>query len=168
MSDAAVDRLPPAARFCARALAAGMAPADLARVLRADDTTIAKHLRVGLAAIGAPPPPPGATETALLAAVEPLVAAARRPPGRTPSTTCLSDDVSAALAAGALDGPLLLAEAEHVADCPACLERIASFTVTEAPAPVAIAPRRGLDVVVTIVCALVVAVLLVWFALRWG
>ena len=123
----AVDRLPPEARFALRVVAAGVSIDDAGALLRLDGLTVRKHLRNAARGLGGTTPPPSEGDAALLAALAPALAAAREPPTRPSSKHCPAADVAAALAAGVLDGPLLLAEIDHVADCPACLARLVAL-----------------------------------------
>ncbi len=118
------DTAAPEARFAARALAAGLSIDDVARILREDAAAVRRHLRAAMRSAGSSPPPPAAGDAALDAALGPLLELARRPPTRTPATACPAPDITAALAHGQLDGPPMLALAEHAADCPECLRRV--------------------------------------------
>jgi hypothetical protein len=139
-----VDLLPPEARFALRAVAAGVSIDAAGELLRVDGATVRKHLRTAARGVGASAPPPSEGDPALLTALAPAVLAAREPPVRAPSTACPDDDVVAALAGGRLDGPLLLAEIEHAADCPACLTKLVAARASNAPpAAVASPPRRS-------------------------
>jgi len=115
--------LAPGARFCVRALAAGASLDRVAALLADDLAAVRKHLRVAAAAADLPAPAPDADEGAVRAALDPLLAAARTAV-RAPSTRCPAPDVLATLASGGLDGPLLLAELDHVADCGTCLAAV--------------------------------------------
>jgi len=136
-----IDELPPGARLAVRVLAAGGSPQRVAELIGDDRSAVRKHLRVAAHAWGVTLPPAGASDDELLAALEPVLAAARSAPGKAPSTRCPAGDVLAALAGGALDGPLLLAALDHVADCASCLGQV--LTPPAAPADVPQAERRG-------------------------
>jgi len=141
-----VDGLQPEARFAVRAAASGLTWDDVGSVLRLDGPTVRKHLWTAVRMTGGIPPVRAAGDDVLAAALTPVLAMAAQPPGRTPSTACPSPDVARALALGELDGPLLLAEAEHMADCPACLVRLVADRRAPAAAPAPAVPaRRGLD-----------------------
>jgi hypothetical protein len=152
------DRLPPETRFSLRAVAAGIPLQEASELLRLDAPTMRKRLRTAARRFGASPPPPEEGDAALLAALEPALAAAREPPSRPSSKRCPEDDVAAALAASMLDGPLLLAEIDHAADCPSCLARLvalrrsgaqpAALAAARSPWPVVIGVAVGLCAVV--------------------
>src|SRR5262245_30996634 len=153
-----VDELAPEARFALRATAAGLPIDDAAAVMRLDGATARKHLRTAVRALGASAPPPSEGDAALLAAATPLFAAARAAPHRKPATPCPAEDVATELAAGRLDGPLMLAEMEHTADCPPCLARLVAARAkgtppAAAPAPVASRPLWPALLVVALVIA---------------
>lgn len=159
------DELAPEARFVLRAAAAGLPIDDAAAVMRLDGSTARKHLRTAIRSLGASAPPPSEGDAALLAAATPLFPAARAAPHRAPAKPCPAEDVAAALAAGRLDGPLMLAEMEHAADCPACLARLVARraqgpTAEESPPPAA--SRR----VWPVLLAVALAAVLVWWMLR--
>lgn len=126
-----LDSLPPQARFTVRGLAAGLTPAEVASVLRVDGrdgeedpggAPGARHLRRIVRSLGGPPLTAASGDDALRAALAPaLAAAAATPSARRPGTVCPTADILRELALGRLDGPLMLAEAEHAADCPACM-----------------------------------------------
>lgn len=174
-----IDALQPEARFALRGLAAGLAPADLAEVLRDDgdeddaggDRRGARLLRRTVRMAGGPPLVATSGDERLRAALAPLVERAKAPPVRTPGTQCPAPEILSALALGRLDGPLMLAEAEHVADCPPCMAALvavrrapqpaagaesSSASGSSAPAPV----RRGFDLplVLGVLAGLAVAV----------
>jgi hypothetical protein len=129
-----VDRQPPETRLALRALAAGVPLDELPGLLRSDPELVRRRLRTAARTLpGGSPPADG--DDALLAALAPAVDLARQPPRRRPSTVCLPLDVAAALARGELDGPLFLAAAEHVADCPACLARVLGVRAGTVSAP---------------------------------
>jgi hypothetical protein len=117
----AVDGLGPEVRFALRFVAAGRSLEAAAAQLKLDPATLRKHLRTALRELAGSAPPPAAGDAALDAALLELLPAARVPSARTPSRACPGADVADALARGRLDGPLLLGEIEHAADCPACL-----------------------------------------------
>jgi hypothetical protein len=159
------DELPPEARFALRATAAGLPIDDAAAVMRLDGPTARKHLRTAVRSLGAAAPPPSEGDAALLAAAEALFPAARAAPHRTPAKPCPAEDVAAALAAGRLDGPLMLAEMEHAADCPACLARLVALRAQgEQPAPRRPAARAALWPIVLVAGAALAAV--AWWVLR--
>jgi len=162
-----VDELQPEGRFLVRAVAAGLAWDEAGLVLRLDGPTVRKHLWTAVRRSGAIPPVRAAGDEVLAAAVAPVLALAAEPPRRAPSTACSEESVARALAEGALDGPLLLAEAEHVADCPACLVRLVAHrrsprAADGAPSP--IARRSGWPVVLGAIAG--VAVVVAYFLLR--
>lgn len=134
-----VDRLPPEARFALRAVAAGASPDEAGALLRLDGPTVRKHLRSALRGLDAAVPIASDGDAALLAALAPVLAAARETPSRAPSKGCPAAEVAAALAAQRLDGPLLLAEVEHTADCPSCLARLLALR-RAGPSPAEAAP----------------------------
>jgi len=119
-----VDRLPPESRFALRAVASGLSVDEAAAVLRVDGDTARKHLRTAVRRLGGSVVAPAGGWEALDAALTPHLAAGREPPVKKPATPCPTPDVADALAASRLDGPLMLAEIEHAADCPACLARL--------------------------------------------
>jgi len=160
------DELAPEARFALRAAAAGLPIDDAATVMRLDGATARKHLRTAVRALGGSAPPPSEGDAGLLAAAAPLFPAARAAPGRAPSTPCPAPDVATALAAGRLDGPLMLAEMEHTADCPACLARLVAERAQGIPpeaARAAAAPRTIWPAVLVVAVVIAVAA---WLALR--
>jgi hypothetical protein len=161
-----LDSLPPEARFAIRAFAAGLSFDDAAEVLRADGETARKHLRTVVRATGASPPPPSSGDDALRAALAPALELAARPPARVPGTQCPPPDIAADLALGRLDGPLMLATAEHAADCPACLAALARTRRSPPPGPAAAPPppARGIDAPL-VVGALAGIALVVWYLL---
>jgi hypothetical protein len=162
-----VDELAPEARFALRAAAAGLPIDDAAAVMRLDGATARKHLRTAVRALGTAAPPPSEGDAALLAAAAPLFPAARAAPNRAPAKPCPAADVAAALAAGALDGPLMLAEMEHAADCPACLARLVALRARGAP-PAAAPPRpaRRVHLPALLAVTAVIAALAWWILLR--
>jgi hypothetical protein len=116
---------PPAARFATRALAAGASPERLCTLLKADAAELAKQFRTAARLAGCRPPPPGADEGSVRAALAPLLTAELAAAGdRRPTTRCPHDDVLEALSDGRLDGPLLLAQIDHLADCRTCLATV--------------------------------------------
>ncbi len=129
-----IDALPPQARFALRVVAAGLAHDDAARLLAAAPDAYATLLRTAAHRAGVALPSPGSDAALRDAALAPLVAAARGPSARRPATRCPQADVLRAFAAEALAGPLLLATAEHVADCPACLDALVRLR-REGPPP---------------------------------
>lgn len=151
-----MDHLPPEARFALRAIAAGATPDEAGALMRLDGPTVRRHLRSALRGIEAAVPLAADGDAALVAALSPVLAAVRETPTRTPSKGCPSADVAAALAGQRLDGPLLLAEIEHAADCPACLTRLVALhragpvpadappTAERSPWPVVIGVAAGL------------------------
>jgi hypothetical protein len=136
----AVDRLPPEARFALRVVAAGIPIDDAGALLRLDGATVRKHLRNAARGLGGTTPPPSEGDAALLAALAPALAAGREPPSKAPAKPCPDDDVADALATFGLDGPLMLAEAEHAADCPKCLARLVAMRKSGATAASVAAP----------------------------
>ena len=161
-----VDELPPEARFALRATAAGLPIDDAAAVMRLDGPTARKHLRTAVRSLGGAAPPPSEGDAPLLAAAEPLFAAAREGLHRAPPKPCPAEDVAAALAAGALDGPLMLAEMEHAADCPACLARLVALRAQGAqPAAAPPRPARRVHLPALLAVTAVVAAL-AWWILR--
>jgi len=158
-----VDRLPPEARFALRVVAAGVSIDEAGALLRLDGATVRKHLRSAARGLGGLTPPPYAGDAALLATLEPALAAAREPPVRKPGTACPTPDVLDAFATFVLDGPLMLAEAEHVADCPTCLARVVALRKAGATAASVAAPpaarRSPWPLVVGVVVAIVAAFL---------
>jgi hypothetical protein len=153
-----VDRLPPETRFALRALAAGLPLKDAAELMRLDAPTMRKRLRTAARRFGASPPPPDEGDAALLAALAPALAAAGEPATKPSSKHCPAPDVAAALAAGQLDGPLMLAEIDHAADCPACLSRLVALRragvqpapreAARSPWPIVIGAAAGLGAAV--------------------
>jgi hypothetical protein len=137
-----LDALPPEARFAIRGLAAGLTADDVAEVLRmggdegGGSAAGARLLRRVVRAAGGPPLTEASGDEALRRALAPALDAARTPPARRPGTACPSPDVLRALALGRLDGPLMLAEAEHAADCPVCMTGlVAARRSPEDPVP---------------------------------
>ena len=122
-----MDQLPPEARFALRAVAAGFTIDDAGAILRLDGPTVRKHLRTAGRGLGVATPPPSEADAALLAALAPALAEAKKPPSRLSSKRCPGPDVAAALAAAQLDGPLMLAEIDHAADCPRCLTQLVAL-----------------------------------------
>ena len=162
-----VDELPPEARFALRATAEGLPIDDAAAVMRLDGPTARKHLRTAVRSLGGAAPPPSEGDAALLAAAAPLFAAAREGLHRAPAKPCPDADVAAALAAGALDGPLMLAEMEHAADCAACLARLLSMRAQGAPpAPAAPPAGRRSRLPLVVAAVAVLAALAGWILLR--
>jgi hypothetical protein len=162
----AVDRLPPEARFALRVVAAGLSIDDAGALLRLDGPTIRKHLRNAARGLGGTTPPPSEGDAALLAALAPALAAGREPPARAPSKPCPADDVADALATCGLDGPLMLAEAEHAADCPTCLARLVATRKSgakAAPVAPAAAPRSPWPLVVGVLVGIGAAL---WYLFR--
>jgi hypothetical protein len=160
-----VDELPPEARFALRATAAGLPIDDAAAVMRLDGPTARKHLRTAVRSLGAAAPLPSEGDAALLAAAEPLFAVARQAPHRVPAKPCPAADVATELAAGRLDGPLMLAEMEHTADCPACLARlVASRAGGVAPAAAALPASRPIWPALLVVAIAIAAA--AWWMLR--
>src|SRR6185436_5806653 len=107
-----------------------------------------------------------AGDDALRAALGPALALAAAPPGRVPGTACPSPEIAGDLALGRLDGPLMLAEAEHVADCAACMARVVTDRRAgpgASPAASAPPPARGIDLPLVIGIALGVGIVLLWF-----
>jgi hypothetical protein len=143
-----VDVLPPEARFALRAVAAGLPIDEAGSVLRLDGPTVRKHLRTAVRRLGGSVVSPQGGYEELMAALGPALEAGRVAPVRAPSTPCPAPDVADALAAGALDGPLMLAEAEHAADCPTCLARLVAARkagiAAPPPAHVAVRPMPAL------------------------
>lgn len=136
-----VDQLPPEARFALRGVAAGATPDEAGALMRIDGATVRRHLRSALRGLEAAVPLATDGDAALLAALTPVLAAVREAPSRAPSKGCPSPDVAAALATQRLDGPLLLAEIEHAADCPACLTRLLALH-RAGPTPADASPPR--------------------------
>lgn len=138
--------------------AAGLTWDEAAALLHVDGPTIRKHLWTAVRMTGGIPPVRAAGDAVLAEALARVLAIAATPPARAPGTACPSPEVAAALAAGALDGPLLLAEAEHAADCRTCLGALVAARRAPGAAPVrpggetdpvaAPPPRRGVDWVV--------------------
>ncbi len=161
-----VDHLPPESRFALRAIAGGATPDEAGALMRLDGPTVRRHLRAALRGIDAAVPLGSDGDDALLAALAPVLAAVREPPSRAPSTRCPSPDVASALATLRLDGPLLLAEIEHAADCPACLTRLLALH-RAGPAPAAeAAPATSSPWPVVIGTAVGVAAA-AWYLLGW-
>ena len=121
---AALRDLPPGARFCVRAFAQG-APLDrIAALLRATRAEAEKHLRVAARQTGCKAVGPGADDGAWRTALSDVLEQAGGQSSRTPSTRCPSSSVLRAVAAEQLDGPLLLAQLDHLADCDPCLASV--------------------------------------------
>jgi hypothetical protein len=161
-----VDELPPEARFALRATAAGLPIDGAAAVMRLDGPTARKHLRTAVRSLGAAPPSPSEGDAALLAAAAPLFVAAREAPHRAPGKPCPAEDVATELAAGRLDGPLMLAEMEHAADCPACLARLVAMRaqgISPAAPPAPAASRPLWPALFVVAVAIAVAA---WMILR--
>ena len=114
----------------------------MAAVLHLDRAAVHKHLRTAARGFELTLPPPAAADPEVREACAPLLEAARQPAGREPSTRCPEPEVLDALAAGDLDGPLLLAEADHVADCAPCLARVVKARGAGAP-PTPAPPRKS-------------------------
>jgi len=163
-----VDGLQPEGRFLVRAVAAGLAWDEAGLVLRLDGPTVRKHLWTAVRMTGGIPPVRAAGDEVLAAAVAPVLLLAARPPERAPATACPDEPVARALAEGDLDGPLLLAEAEHVADCAACLARLVAHRRSPRPADAAPSPvpRRGPDWPVLLGAIAGVVVVVAYFILR--
>ena len=145
----ALDELAPQVRFLVRAVAAGLSAEEAGSILRLDAETVRRHLRSAVREVCGAPPSPALGDETLLAALEPAL---RAPSQRRPSTACPSADVAQALADGSLDGPLLLAEAEHAADCAACRTALVARR-RAGPSPAAPGPepsRRALWIGVAI------------------
>jgi hypothetical protein len=160
-----VDELPPEARFALRATAAGLPIDDAATVMRLDGATARKHLRTAVRALGASAPPPSEGDAALLAAAGPLFHSARAGMHRAPAKPCPDEDVAAALAGGLLDGPLMLAEIEHAADCTACLARLVAQRGRGVPAAATRPPPRSRPIWPVLVAAAIVTAV-AWWLLR--
>jgi hypothetical protein len=150
-----------------RVVAAGVSIDEAGALLRLDGTTVRKHLRNGARGLGGTTPPPSEGDAALLAALAPALAAAREPPVRKPGTACPTSDVLDAFATFVLDGPLMLAEAEHAADCPTCLARVVAMRKSGATAASVAAPpsarRSPWPLVVGVVVGIGAAL---WYLLR--
>lgn len=145
-----LDRLPPESRFAVRAAAAGLGFDEAAEILRIDGPTLRKHVRTAVRETGGDAPPPSSGDDALRAALEPARRAAAERPSRRPSTPCPSAEIASDLAHGRLDGPLVLATAEHAADCPSCMTALVAARRAGPPtAPPPGAPAapgaRGID-----------------------
>jgi hypothetical protein len=136
---------------------------DTGALLRLDGTTVRKHLRTAARGTGGSAPPPSEGDAALLAALGPALSAAKEPPSRPASTRCPEPDVVAALAASQLDGPLLLAEIDHAADCPSCLARLVALRRAGAAPPAAVEARSPWPVVLGAAVGLAAAA---WYLLR--
>ncbi len=160
-----VDRLPPESRFALRAVAAGLSIDEAGALLRLDVDTTRKHLRTAVRRLGGSVVTPAGGWEALDAALAVYLPAGRDPPLRKPATPCPEAGVAAALAAIELDGPLLLAEAEHAADCPACLARLVAARKAGVQPTVATpeTKRSPWPVVVGVVVGLAAAA---WWLLR--
>jgi hypothetical protein len=154
----AIDGLPPEARFLLRALHAGLSLEQSGALLALDAPETARRLRAALVRAGRTAPA-AADPDALLSSAADLVAAAGEPPARAPSTPCLSDGVAASLGRVELAGPLLLAAAEHVADCPSCLARALALRAAAPQDRDAVAPRRPRGARGAVVALLVLAAL---------
>ena len=153
-----VDLLPPEARFALRAVAAGVSIDEAGALMRLDAATVRKHLRTAARGLGAHAPPPSEGDAALLAALAPALAAAREPPSRPSSKRCPEADVAAALAFSQLDGPLMLAEIDHAADCPSCLVRLVALRRAGAQPAAPEAARSPWPVVIGVAVGLGAAV----------
>lgn len=122
---------PVVAKLAAILLREGQTLASAGRLTRLPPERIEKALRVALAARGLPAPAPSEGQEALCAAAATLVADT----GGAPTTPCPSEAVLAAGWAGRLDGPLLLATVEHLADCGTCRTAAATATTPERRPP---------------------------------
>lgn len=131
--------LPPGARFCVRVLARRPAVRieldELARLLRAPRSDVEKHLRVAARALGAAPCAPGSDGSAWHAALGAALVGASTNWDRAPSTRCPAASVLRAVAHGELDGPLLLAQLDHLADCTPCLDGVLAPDTLPADTP---------------------------------
>jgi hypothetical protein len=137
-----VDDLPPESRFAFRCMASGAGLDEAAALLRMETDVARNHLRRALRVAGVAVPDRSLGDAALAAAMAAAYPAETTATQRVPGRGCPGDDVAAALATGVLDGPLLLAEIEHAADCPACLERLLALRRAPVPAPPPPAPGR--------------------------
>jgi len=155
-----IDGLPPEARFLLRTLSAGLSLGEAAALVGLDEAEAAKRLRSAASRAGSPAPGAAAGTPALLDALRPLVERAVAPPARPPATACLADDVASSLAHARLAGPLLLASAEHAADCPSCLRRVLALRQEAHVDVAAAAPRRPRAAAAVLLVALVIAALL--------
>ena len=153
-----IEGLPPEARFLLRAVREGLALQDAGARIALDESEAAQRLRAALVRGEHAAPAASAGSGALLEAAAPLIAAAGRDRARAPSTACLPDAVAAALGNGRLAGPLLLASAEHAADCTKCLDQVLAHRRAETPADEH-APRRSRfgPIVIVIILLLLVA-----------
>lgn len=159
-----VDQLPPESRFALRAVAAGLEVDEAGLLMRLPGPKVRQHLRTAGRRLGIPALSYADGDAPFLAALAPALAAAREPPSRPSSKRCPDADVAAALAALQLDGPLMLAEIDHVADCPACLARLIELRRTAGePAPHD-APAAKIPWLVIVGVAAAVAA--AWFLLR--
>lgn len=150
--------LPPESRFAAAAIAAGASLEEAAALLRLEPDTTRNHLRRALRVAGVAVPDRAAGDAALAAAVSAAYAQADAAP-RPPSRGCPGPDVAAALASGSLDGPLLLAEVEHAADCASCLQRLLALRrAPPSPAAAATPPSRALPALLGALVGLAAAV----------
>lgn len=169
-----LDSLPPEARFAIRAVAAGLSFDDVDPLLKLDGPSARNALRAVVRIIprsaaapsGPPPPPRAAGDDALRAALAPALALAATPPGRASGTACPSTEIVGDLALGRLDGPLMLAEAEHAADCPACMARVVALRragPAASPAASAPSPARGIDVPLVVGALVGVGIVALWW-----
>ena len=100
---------------------------------------------------------------AVTRALGPLLEAARRPSGRIPTTRCPAADVLRALAAGKLDGPLLLATVDHAADCGECLRHVADALEGAFPEVEARPPGRKGGVLTAVIGIAIGTALALWY-----
>jgi len=128
-----LDELPPEARFAVRGVAAGLSFDDVDALLRVEEGHARNPLRAAVRRFVGPPPARAVGDDGLRGALAPVMEMARTPPGRKPATRCPSADIARELARGGLDGPLLLAQAEHAADCPACMARLVAARTGAVP-----------------------------------
>jgi hypothetical protein len=160
-----VDRLPPESRFALRVVAAGVPIDEAGALLRVDGATVRKHLRTAVRRLGGSVVGPAGDWSALEAALEPALVVAREPPVRKPATSCPTPDVLEALATFGLDGPLMLAEIEHAADCPSCLARLVALRKAGAAPPPAAPPAAPPSRWPVVVGALVGLAAAAWYLL---
>ncbi|MCE9636348.1 MAG: hypothetical protein K8T90_11650 [Planctomycetes bacterium] len=141
-----LDELPPESRFAIRALAAGMGPDAIDAVLHTGGDSGRNALRTVVRWFVGPPPARSGGDGALLPLLaKPLEMARTTPPGRRSGTACPSADILRELALGRLDGPLMLAAAEHAADCSTCMLAVVRAAAEPAAAPPQAPRARGFD-----------------------
>lgn len=162
-----LDELPPESRFAIRALAAGMSLDAIDAVLHTGGDSGRNALRTVVRWFVGPPPPRAGGDAALLPLLaKPLEMARTTPPGRRPGTACPSADILRELAHGRLDGPLMLAEAEHAADCPACMATVVAAAASPAAgSKPASPPRRGIDAPLVLGALAGLAIVAAWLLL---